>query len=189
MRRGLAMGLLLLVSGGDLRAQARVSTGTALRLGVGLSSSDYACAECHINAYTGVSGFVAATRPLGRRLTAGLEATLSDASGDQADVTLLGALATAGVRGRPGMPVWGTLGLGWIFWSSAGPSSNGPALSVRAGVDLPVGARVALSPYAGYLTMLGHDGPRHVRDFNDLPDGVPTRVSSLQLGVAATLRP
>jgi hypothetical protein len=188
MWRHFALCLLMLVTGGDLGAQAPVSRDVVVRLGLGLSSADYSCTACEINAETGVNAFVAATRPLGRRLTAGLEAIVSDASSDRTDVKLLGALATAGLRGGPRMPVWGTLGLGWLFWSGPGPNSNGPALSVRAGVDLPVGARVALSPYAGYLTMLADDGPHHVQDFTNAPEGVPTRVSSLQLGLAATLR-
>lgn len=186
MRRNLALGLLMLVSGGDLGAQDPVSPRIAVRLGFGLSSADYSCTVCRINAESGVSAFIAAGRPLGRLLTAGLEATLSDASTDQADIRVLGALATAGVRGGPRLPVWGTLGLGWAFWSGPGPNSSGPALSARAGVDLPVSAGVALTPYAGYVTMLGHDGPHHAPDITS-PEGMPTRVSSLQLGIAATL--
>jgi hypothetical protein len=189
MRHHLALGLLMLVSGGDLTAQAPELVRTAVRVGVGPGSADYTCSECRIDATRGVSGFVAAGRPLGRLLTAGLEATIADASSGNADpARLLAAFATAGVRGSPRMPIWGTLGVGWAFWSGPGPNSNGPALSVRAGVDLPVGARVALSPYAGYVSMLAHDGPQHVRDYISSPESVPTRVSSLQLGVAATLR-
>ena len=80
-------------------------------------------------------------------------------------------------------------GLGWLWYSGTGPSSNGPALTVRGGVDLPVGSRLALTPYAGYLTMLAHDGPRILTGIVATPDvpGVPTRVGGVQLGVAVTL--
>ena len=189
MRHHLALGLLLLVCGSDLEAQAPASARTAVRVGVGPGSADYACSGCDIDAEKGVSAFVAAGRPLGPLLTGGLEATIADASSGSADpARLLAALGTVGLRSRSGMPIWGTLGLGWAFWSGPGPNTDGPALSVRAGADVPLGARIALSPYAGYVSMLAHDGPQHVRDFVSSPEGVPTRVSSLQLGVAATLR-
>jgi hypothetical protein len=187
MRRELALWVLILVTGGYLEAQTPALARTALRLGVGLNSADYTCTEGQINANTGVTVFAAATRTLGPRLTAGMEATVSDASSGLLGATLLGAFATAGARGGPRLPVWGTLGLGWVLYTGDAPDSNGPALSVRAGVDLPIGARIAFSPYAGYLTMLGDDGPHHVREFGDLPEGVPTRVSSLQIGIAAAL--
>lgn len=180
--------LVMLVSGGALEAQAPLSPELAVRLGLGLTSTDYTCTACQINAEKGITAFVAAMYPLRRRVSAGLEATYSDASSASLDARLLSALATAGAQGSPGMPVWGTLGHGWMFWSGPGPNANGPALSLRGGVDLSLGGRVALSPYAGYLTMLGHDGPRHVQGFGTSPDGVRTRLSSVQLGVAATLR-
>jgi hypothetical protein len=190
MSRHLVLGLLMiLIGGGDLRAQAPELARTAVRLGVGPGSADYTCSECHIDAVRGASAFLAAGRSFGRLLTVGLEASVADASSGNADpARFLGALATAGVHGSPRLPVWGSLGLGWAFWSGPGPNANGPALSARAGVDLPLAARVALTPYVGYVTMLGHHGPQHVPDFSSLPEGVPTRLSSLQLGVAATLR-
>ena len=135
-----------------------------------------------------MNAFIGAGRPLGRLMTAGLEATVSDAGNARQDIKFLSGLATVGIRGGPRVPAWGTLGLGWLFWSGPGPNSNGPALSVRAGVDFPVIGRLAVSPYAGYVTMLGHDGPHHVQDIVTAPEGLPTRVSSLQLGVAATLK-
>ena len=190
MRRHFALGLVTLVIGGELSAQAPLSRGITLRGGLGIGSTDHACTGCVINAETGVSAFLAASHPLRGLLTAGLEAIISDASGDRANanIKVLGALATVGVRGGPRLPVWGTLGLGWAFWCGPGPNADGPALSVRTGLDLPVSGRIVLSPYAGYLTMLGHDGPHHISP-PDLPrEGVPTRVSSLQLGIAATLR-
>jgi hypothetical protein len=189
MRRHFTLGLLLLMSAGDLGAQAPASARTAVRVGVGLGSTDYTCNECQIDAVSGVAAFAAVGRAFGSLLTAGLEAAVADAGSGNADpARLLGVLATAGARGSSRMPLWGTLGLGRAFWSGPGPNSDGPALSVRAGVDLPVGGRVALSPYAGYVTMLAHDGPQHVRDPVGSPESVPTRLSSLQLGVAATLR-
>jgi hypothetical protein len=99
--------------------------------------------------------------------------------------------ATLGVRGGSRTPLWGTVGLGWLWYSGTGPNSNGPALSARARLDLPIGSGLALSPYAGYLTMLGHDGPRTLVGPIITPDdpGVLTRVASLQLGVAVTVTP
>ena len=188
MRSDLALGLLMLVGGSELGAQASTSPRIALRLGGGLSSADYTCAACQIDAVTGASAFVAATHPLGRSLTAGLEATVVAASsGNAVDAKLLGALATGGVRGSPRLPVWGTVGLGWLFWSGPGSNADGPALSLRAGVDVPVRGRVALSPYAGYVMMLGHDGPHHVQPPFTPREGVATRLSSLQVGVGVTL--
>lgn len=191
MWRKLTVGMLMLVGTGSVEAQGVVSPRTAFRLGVGVSSADYACTGCQVDAETGFTALLAATHPLGRALTAGVETALSRASGDQADVTLFGALATAGLRGGPRVPLWSTIGLGWLWYSGTGPNSNGPALSARAGVDVPIGSRLALTPYAGYLTMLAHDGPRTVVGPIATPGdpGVPTRVASLQLGVAVSLIP
>ena len=52
-----------------------------------------------------------------------------------------------------------------------------------------MGHAVALTPYAGYLTMAGKDGPRAVVGPIGTPGdpGVPTRVAALQLGLALTL--
>jgi hypothetical protein len=65
------------------------------------------------------------------------------------------------------------------------------ALSARAGIDLPIGPRLAISPYAGFLTMLGRGGPRvltgPISDIND--PGARTRLMSFQLGAAITFAP
>ena len=62
MRRHFALGLLLLMSGGDLGAQAPASVRTSVRVGVGLGSTDYTCNECQIDAVSGVAAFAAAGR-------------------------------------------------------------------------------------------------------------------------------
>jgi hypothetical protein len=191
MRRAFALGVLVMGSVHGAAAQ-EVSPGRILlRAGAGLSSADYTCTGCTIDAETGFTALVAGTHALGRVLTVGLETTLSRATGDAADVTLVGALATAGARRATRLPVWGSVGLGWVWYSGIGPNSEGPALSARAGVDIPVGSSLAVSPYAGYLTMLGHDGPRTVVGPTSTPTdpGVATRVASLQFGLALTVTP
>jgi hypothetical protein len=191
MWRVLAVGVLVLGSV-DVTAAQEASPGRiVLRAGGGVSSADYTCAGCAIDAETGFTALLAGSHAVGRALTVGLETTLSRATGDQAEVTLVGALATAGARSATRLPIWGSVGLGWLWYSGTGPNSNGPALSARAGLDIPLRAGLAVSPYAGYLTMLGHDGPRHVVDPISAPGdpGVATRVASLQFGVALTLMP
>jgi hypothetical protein len=191
MWRELTLGVLVLGGVRTAGAQGAESARMAVRLGGGVSSADYSCTGCQVDAETGFTALLAGTRTLGRVVTAGIETTLSRATGDQAEVTLLGALGTLGARTGTRTRLWGSLGLGWLWYSGTGPNSNGPALSARAGVDLPVGPRLALSPYAGYLTMLGHDGPRTVVGPISTPNdpGVPTRVASLQFGIAITFTP
>jgi hypothetical protein len=76
-----------------------------------------------------------------------------------------------------------------VWHTGAGPNSNGPAVSARAGVDVPVGHAFALTPYGGYLIMAGKGGPRTlVGPIATVDDpGMPTRVASLQVGLALTL--
>jgi hypothetical protein len=192
MRRTFLFGMALLVAIPGLRAQEVESHRPTFRLGGGVDWADYTCGGCAIDAQRGFSAFLAGARPVGRVMTLGLEAALSHGNGNTADVTLVGALATAGARVGAKLPVWGTVGLGWIWYSGTGPNSSGPGLSARAGVDIPVAPRLAVSPYAGYLAMLAHDGPDALvcQDIctTDAPI-VSTRLSSLQFGVAATLRP
>ncbi len=80
MRRVLAPALLLLLAGSTLSAQTSEPPGTVLRLGVGATRMDFTCGDCQIDAQTGISGFIAASRPIGRGFTAGLEATLANAA-------------------------------------------------------------------------------------------------------------
>jgi hypothetical protein len=198
MRRTLLFGIALLVATVGLQAQEIESYRPVFRLGGGVDWADYTCGGCVIDSKRGFSAFLAAGLPVSRVVTLGLEAALSHGNGNTSapgvrpDLTLVGALATVGARGGAKLPVWGTVGLGWIWYSGPGPSSSGPGLSTRAGVDIPITPRFALSPYAGYLTMLGHEGPDAVicRDIctTEAPIAA-TRLSSLQLGVAATLRP
>ncbi len=195
MRCLLTPALLSLLAGSTLSAQTSEPPGTVLRIGVGATRLDFTCGDCQIDAQTGISGFIAASRPIGRGFTAGLEATLANAAfnvglSSEDHAWLWGAMAAAGLRGRPGLPVWGTLGLGWMWYSGIGPSSSGPALSLRAGGDLGVGALGFVSPYAGYVAMLGHDGPEVATRFDPSapPQFVRSRVSSFQLGIAWTPR-
>src|SRR5262249_4947520 len=69
-------------------------------------------------------------------------------------------------------------------------SFSGAAFSLRAGTDFRIGSLGFVSPYAGYMTMFGHDGPEFVvRPDSTSPYQVaPTRPSSFQLGVALTPR-
>ena len=191
MWRALAVGVLGLASAHTAAAQEAAPGRTVLLAGAGVSSADYSCNGCTIDAQTGFTALVAGTYALGRVLTGGLEGTLSHATGDDADLTLVGALVTGGVRSATRWPVWGSVGLGWLWYSGIGPNSNGPALTARAGLDIPLRSGFALSPYAGYLTMLGHDGPRTVVGPIALPTdpGVATRVASWQFGLALTLTP
>ncbi len=195
MRRVLAPALLMILAGSRLSAQTSEPAGTVLRIGVGATKMDFTCGDCQIDAETGLSGFIAASRPIGSSFTAGLEATFANAAFDvgsagEDHAWLWGAMAAAGLRGGAGLPVWGTLGLGWVWYSGIGPSSSGPALSLRAGGDVGVGALGFVSPYAGYVTMLGHDGPEvgTRSDTTELPQFVRSRVSSFQLGIAWTPR-
>jgi hypothetical protein len=191
MRRTLLFGIALLVATVGLQAQEIESYRPVFRLGGGVDWADYTCGGCVIDAQRGFSAFLTAARPVGPVMMVGLEAALSHGDGNTADLTLVGALATAGARGGARLPVWGTVGLGWIWYSGTGPSSSGPGLSTRAGIDIPIAPRFAVSPYAGYLTMLGHDGPEVINCVICSIDepAVATRLSSLQFGVAATLRP
>jgi hypothetical protein len=189
MWRALTVGLLVLGGVPHVGAQQAAAPRLAVRLGAGVSSSDYSCTGCEIDGATGLTAFVAATRRLGRILTLGLEANASRATAQSMKATLLGTLATLGVRASARRPVWATAGLGWVWYTGAGPHSNGPALSARIGVDVPVAGAFAITPYAGYLTMVGKDGPRTLVGSVSTPDdpGVPTRVAALQLGLALTL--
>ena len=191
MWRALAVSVLMFSSARLAAAQDALPGRVVLRSGAGVSSADYACTGCVIDAQTGFTALLAGTHALGRVLTVGLETSLSRATGDQADVTLVGALATAGAGSATRLPVWGSVGLGWLWYSGTGPNSNGAALSVRAGVDLPLRSGLAVTPFAGYLTMLGHDGPRTVVGPISTPTdpGVATRVASLQVGLALTVTP
>jgi len=190
MCRVLAPTLLLLLAGG-LSAQTPEPTGTVLRIGVGGTKMDFTCGDCQIEAQTGFSGFIAAARPIGRGFTAGLEATFANAAFDTGEdddhAWLWGAMGAAGLRGGPGLPVWGTLGLGWVLYSGIGPNSSGPALSLRAGGDVGIGSLGFVSPYAGYVTMLSHDGPEVAGPSEVFPPQFArSRVSSFQLGIAWT---
>jgi hypothetical protein len=158
MHRAPAIALWLLLAGGPLSAQA------ILRIGGGLTRLDFTCRACEIDAQSGFLAFISASRPIGSGLTAGLEGTFADASfdgsgPDQPDVKLFGPMATVGLRRGARLPVWATVGFGWLWYSGVGPNSNGPAASLRAGVDAKLGSLGLLTPFAGYTTMLGHDGP------------------------------
>lgn len=97
--------------------------------------------------------------------------------------------------------MWRKITLGLLALTAVHAAAQEPAsgrtifrvggFSARAGVDLPVGPRLAVSPFAGFLTMVGHDGPRVVTglvvDPND--PGVRTRLSSLQIGAVLTFTP
>jgi hypothetical protein len=189
MWRTLTIGALALGGVPAAGAQQVAPTRLAVRVGGGLGSSEYHCTGCQVNGATGLNALVAGTRSLGHVLTVGLEASASRVSGRFTDARLVGALATIGARASARTPVWATAGLGWVWYTGTGPNSSGPALSARAGVDVPVGHAFALTPYAGYLTMIGKDGPRTVVGPVVMADdpGVPTRVASVQVGLALTL--
>ena len=190
MSRILTIGILALVGMHQAAgAQQAVASRLALRVGAGLSSSEYHCGGCEVGGARGLTALVAGTRSLGHVLTVGFEASASHASAQFTEARLYGALATLGVRAPARTPVWATAGLGWVWYSAVGPNSNGPALSARVGVDVPLGHALALTPYAGYLIMAGKDGPRTlVGPISTVDDpGVPTRVASLQVGLAVTL--
>ena len=191
-----ALGLLMFLAAGALPAQTLEPTGTVLRLGFGGNKMDFTCSECGIDAQTGISAFAAVSRPISGRLTAGIEVTFADAGfetngPEERHAKLLAPMATAGLAGGSRLPIWGTLGFGWMWYSGIGPRSNGPALSLRAGSDLRIGSLGFVSPYAGYVTMVGHDGPEVA--VNADPTAPPTqiertRLGSFQLGVALTPR-
>jgi hypothetical protein len=188
MWRMLAIGILAL--GGVQQAGAQeAAPRLAVRVGAGLSSSEYHCSGCEIDGANGLTVLVAGTRSLAHALTVGFEASASRATAQFSGARLVGTLATLGVRSGARIPVWATAGLGWVWYTGEGPNSNGPALSARAGVDVPVAHAFALTPYAGYLSMAGKDGPRTlVGPISTADDpGVPTRVASLQVGLALTL--
>jgi hypothetical protein len=190
MSRMLTIGILALVGMHQAAgAQEVPASRLALRVGAGLSSSEYHCSGCEVDGSKGLTALVAGSRSLGHALTVGLEASASRVSARFTDARLYGALATIGVRAAARTPVWVTAGVGWVWYSVAGPNSNGPALSARAGLDVPLGRAFALTPYAGYLIMAGKDGPRAlVGPISTVDDpGVPTRVASLQVGLAVTL--
>jgi hypothetical protein len=153
----------LLLAASALPAQTSEATGISLRLGFGGNKMDFTCSECGIDAQTGISAFAAVSAPIGGSLTAGLDVTFADAGFEtngavEKHAKLLAPMATAGLRGGLRLPIWGTLGLGWMWYSGVGPRFNGAALSLRAGVDLRIGSLEFVSPYAGYMTMVGHDG-------------------------------
>lgn len=191
-----ALGLLLLLAAGTLSGQTPEPTGTILRLGFGGNKMDFTCSECEIDAETGISAFAAVSRSLGGSLTAGLEVTFADAGFEttgpveERHAKLLAPMATAGLRGSSRLPLWGTLGFGWMWYSGIGPSSNGPALSLRAGYDLGIGSLGFVTPYAGYVTMVGHDGPEAGVNVDPSmpPQFARTRLSSFQLGISLAPR-
>jgi hypothetical protein len=176
MCRVLAPALLLILAGG-LPPRPRSRPEPFCRIGAGAGKMEFTCGECQIEAQNGLSGFIAVARPIGRGFTAGLEATFANAAFDTVEgedhAWLWGAMAAAGLRGGPGLPVWGTLGLGWVLYSGVGPNSSGPALSLSAGGDLAIGALGFVSPYAEYVTMLGHDGPEVAGPSDALPHFAP----------------
>jgi hypothetical protein len=186
MWRMLAIGILALGGVHQAGAQEAAAPRLAMRVGAGLSSSEYHCAGCEVDGANGLTALVAGTRSLAHALTVGFEASASPAATRFTSGRLVGALATVGVRSGARIPVWATAGLGWVWYTGEGPNSNGPALSARAGVDVPVGHAFALTPYGGYLIMAGQDGPRTlVGPIGTADDpGVPTRVASLQIGLA-----
>jgi hypothetical protein len=190
MWRMLAIGVLALGGVHRAGAQEPAAPRLAVRVGAGLSSSEYHCAGCQVDGGNGLTVLVAGTRSLGHALTVGFEGNASRAEAQFTSARLVGTLATLGVRPGARIPVWATAGLGWVWYTGEGPNSNGPALSARVGVDVPVAHAFALSPYAGYLSMAGKDGPRTlVGPITTADDpGVPTRVASLQVGLALTLR-
>lgn len=77
-----------------------------------------------------------------------------------------------------------------MWYSGVGPRFNGAALSLRTGVDLRIGSLEFVSPYAGYMTMVGHDGPELVVNSSQSSPGEieQTRPSSFQLGIALAPR-
>lgn len=191
-----ALGLLLLLAAGALPAQTPEPTGTILRLGVGGNKMDFTCSECGVDARNGISAFAAVSTPIGDRFTAGLDVTFADAGfgtygPEERHAKLLAPVATAGLRAGTRRQIWGTLGFGWMWYSGIGPKSNGPALSLRAGYDLAIGSLGFVTPYAGYMSMVGHDGPEIA--VNTDPTTLPfqterTRLGSFQLGVALAPR-
>jgi hypothetical protein len=189
-----ALGLLMLLAAGPLPAQTPEPTGTILRLGFGGNKMDLTCSECGIDAKNGISAFAAVSAPVGGSFTAGLEMTFSDAefpsNVEEKHAKLLAPMATVGLRGGSRLPIWGTLGAGWMWYTGIGPSFSGAAFSLRAGTDFRIGSFGFVSPYAGYMTMFGHDGPEFaVQADSTSPFRVePTRPSSFQLGVALTPR-
>lgn len=190
MSRVLTIGILALCTVQRAAgAQETAASRLALRAGAGLSSAEYHCPGCEVDGGNGLTVLVTGTRSLGHALTVGVEASASRVTARFTDARLYSALATLGVRAAARRPVWATAGVGWVWYSGAGPNSNGPALAARAGVDVPLGGTVALTPYAGYLVMAGKDGPRTlVGETSTVDDpGVPTRVASLQVGLAVTL--
>jgi hypothetical protein len=189
MRRILTIGILALGGVHQASPQQPAASRLALRVGAGLSNAEYHCAGCEVDGGRRLTALVAATRLLAHSLTVGFEASASGSIAQFTSARLVGALATVGVRPAARVPVWATAGLGWVWYTGEAPSSNGPALSARVGVDVPVAHAFALTPYAGYLTMVGKDGPRTVvSPISTVDDpGVPTRVASLQVGLAVTL--
>jgi hypothetical protein len=184
--------VVILLAGRPLAAQTPDRTGTILRVGGGLTRMDFTCADCAIDAQSGGAAFVSLSRPIGSGVTVGLEGTFATASfdgptNDLPNAKLFGPMATAGLRHGVRVPAWATLGFGWLWYSGVGPNSSGLASSLRAGLDLPIGGRALLSPYAGLVTMVGHDGPEVVT--GDFPTEriEPTRLSSFQLGLAVGL--
>jgi hypothetical protein len=189
MWRMLAIGIMALGGAQQAGAQEAAAPRLAVRVGGGLSSSEYHCAGCRVEGGNGLTVLLAGTRSLGHALTVGFEASASRALAQFTSARLVGAVGTLGVRSGARIPLWATAGLGWVWYAGEGPNSNGPALSARVGVDVPVAHAFALSPYAGYLSMAGKDGPRTlVGPISTADDpGVPTRVASLQVGLALTL--
>ena len=187
-----ALGLLMVLAGA---LSAQTPDALTLRLGFGGNKMDFTCSECGIDAENGITAFVAVSAPIGGRFTAGVETTFSDAGfesngQEHKHARLLAPMATAGLRASSQLPIWGTLGLGWMWYSGIGPGFNGAALSLRAGTDLKLGGLWFVSPYAGYMTMVGHDGPELgvTTDPSQPFHVVQSRPSSFQLGVALSRR-
>jgi hypothetical protein len=191
-----ALGLVLLLAAGALPAQTPEPTGTVLRLGFGVTKMDFTCSECEVDAETGITAFAAVSTPIGDRFTAGLDVTFADAgfgtyATEERHAKLLAPVATAGLQAGTRRQIWGTLGFGWMWYSGIGPKSNGPALSLRAGYDLAIGSLGFVTPYVGYMSMVGHDGPEIAvqADTTTPPFQIErTRLGSFQLGVALTPR-
>jgi hypothetical protein len=77
MWRELAVGIALVTGLRVIGAQLPPTDRDAVRLGAGVSSSDYSCTGCQVDAETGFTALLAGTRSLTKALTVGLEANLS----------------------------------------------------------------------------------------------------------------
>jgi hypothetical protein len=152
---------------------------------------DFTCGECGVDGQSGIAGVISVSRPIGASLTLGMEGTFAAASfdgptQDLPDAKLFGPMATLGLRRGARVPVWATLGLGWLWYSGIGPNSNGPGASLRVGADLPMGGLGALTPYGGYVSMLAHDGPEILTGRLPSSPVARTRLTSFELGVGVS---